>query len=94
MQSDSKSNFHLVGLRREGEDTIELIWNDGRVDRWTAQNCVSCVHVLRAERSSEVKLKSKIRIHHAFTCPDRRRGAPLRVQSMEPVGICLPCAFQ
>ena len=87
MQSDSKSNFHLVGLRREGEDTIELIWNDGRVDRWTAAKlrkrcpCATCREKQRGE--AEKQDQNSFMLLPVLTAAE---AAPLRVQSMEPVG--------
>ena len=86
MQSDSKSNFHLVGLRREAEDTIELIWNDGRVDRWTAAKlrklclCDTCREKQRGE--AEKQDQNAFMLLPVLTAAE---AAPLRVQSMEPV---------
>lgn len=88
MMPDSESSFHPIDLTRQGDKAIEIRWNDGQLDVWTAAKlreacpCATCREKQRAKEEKSQNAKSSM----LLPVLSQEEAAPLKIAAMEPVG--------
>jgi DUF971 family protein len=77
-----------IELRRDGENVIEIRWNDDKVNRWTVSElrricpCATCREKRRSTPASENVPLRKL----SLPVLSAQEARPLRIDSMQPVG--------
>jgi len=88
MHGEDAGGLSPTELRRNGENAIEFVWNDGSSSSWLAVElrkvcpCATCREKGRGEEEKRHSEASK----PLLPVLSKAEAAPLKIEAMEPVG--------
>ena len=86
--SEHSSDSHTpTGIRRDGDTDIEITWDDQSSTRWTAaqlRKACPCATCREKRRGTDHEVKSSGNL--GLPVLSAAEAAPLRIESMRPVG--------